>query len=190
MNFISQYNQALHTARTNAAKLEGENQQALQKVQDLEKQYESHIQNLDFDSAKKVKSEIKELESEIETKRDIISILRDPKNQGVVDAAKKAAVEYHNQKEELKQKDIQLHEKAMSKREEYLEAVRDIIAHNAQLTRGHDDLKRLQEVVAWRNPDVVKELKLNVEMLMRGDGGVLPLHPYLFQTVSKFYDQR
>jgi chromosome segregation ATPase len=182
MEFMKIYYDAIENAKKQALELEQGNAELEQKIGELNKSYESFVQELAFENAKKIKTEIAELQLEIDTKNDMITVLRNKKNQGILDAAKKVVLACIEAKEKLTKEQKKLIKHAEAKHDEYLKSLAPIMERNQALEMVANQLRHLEGVVGIHKD--LGGVNPSVE-LSRTNEGKIPLHPFFIRSYEE-----
>lgn len=194
MEFINEYGATIKNLREKAENLRVENEKDDQRKAELNAEYQSAVTDTDFDSANKVKSKMKEIEAEQETREDIIEAINKKIMLGDTDAAKKAAVSFYNaKKEHAKQRD-KLIKEATKKRDEYVETLSKVVDYNSFLNIGSNQIEKISSV--FRRLDIqetVKELGFNPSTLAQRQPEIIDFSDFVIrdeQTVKSLSEQK
>lgn len=184
MEFLKRYEEKIAKFRTKYYQMVSENEEDQKHLMGLKGKYGSLVSSLDFEGANKVKVEMKNLEASIETKEDLINVLKEKINNGDADAAKEAAILFKKEKEKHLKQSGALIKQVEKKRAEFIEALRDIDQFNSVITVAGQQLYPLEKVVNWSSPEVINELGFDLSRSIRGDVGSIKLYDYLIQDLS------
>ena len=184
MEFLKGYYDKIEKFKTKYHQMIEENEEEQKHLMGLKGKYDSLVSSLDFEGANKVKMEMKNLKASIETKEDLINVLKEKINNGDADAAKEAAILFKKEKEKHLKQSGALIKQAEKKRAEFIEALRDIDHFNSVITVAGQQLYPLEKVVKWSSPEVVNELGFDLSSSIRGDYGSIKLFDYLIRNIS------
>ena len=188
MEFLKGYQEKIEKFRTKYYQMVAETEEDHNYLMGLKAKYDSLVSSLDFEGANKMKVEIKNLEASIETKEDLINILKEKVNNGDADAAKEAAILFKKENENHLKKSGSLIKQAEKKRAEFIEVLRDIDQFNSLITVASRQLQPLEKVVQWSSPEVVNELGFDFSQSIRRDSGSIKLYEYFIKDYSAIRD--
>ncbi|MBD7966256.1 hypothetical protein [Fictibacillus norfolkensis] len=179
MNFLKVYKSKMDHLRGKMQELQAENDRDQEKHNELKVHYDSLVVALDFEKASKVKQQMKQLETEMETRADMFDVLRLKLQSGDKDAAIEAAKEFHAEKSEYLKQVGKLVTQLDKKRAEYLELLSQARDINNTLTIAGRQLGTLQKVIDWKSPEVEMAIGFNYTIEANRSRGEINLNDYL-----------
>lgn len=201
MEFLKDFNSKVEEGKQKLQEFKIEQAADLEKKKKLQAEYEVHISNLIFPEAEKTKSEIKELETRMETREDIMGILQSDQHSGMIKNSIQAAKKYIEERGALVKEAEALEAKALQKRMEYISVLAEVTDHNNFIERMHDVFYRQiykkddyvnksNSPVQWKSPEVLKEIGADMALQQRSNSGIITIGKLLIQNTSVIFEAK
>ncbi|MBD7985321.1 hypothetical protein H9649_12045 [Sporosarcina sp. Sa2YVA2] len=181
MKFIENYSKAIEKINQRISVLEGQNETDQQKLDQLQKEYKGYLHEGDIDQATSLRKQIKELETEMETRSDMIEVLQDPKGSLKQDAAIKAAKEYLKVREDYGKRREKTIRRVQKLQAEYLAALHEAVDFNNELHDLTTQIGRLKNATNWKSEEVKAQTGVDMNTYINGSRLEISMLDYFVQ---------
>jgi len=163
MTILKEFNEVKQNIQIKKAELEAANRIDEQKLEELKAQYEQFVYQSDFTNAEKTKQAIKSVEGSMETRQDILDVISDSRNAGIVEEGKRVVQKFKAEKSKLETELEKRLRVADKKRYEYMAELDKI----AEINRNHfaliDELQVIRPLANWDNGEGKDTFGINLK---------------------------